>query len=268
MSTSPSSPNNVSIIWYIVATLLLIILIGASFVLSSLYTSQAQELVIGLLIILGVSVLTVLLFVVAAAFNSLHLSDPRQALGLPLGSVRALIALLLIIIWAIVSIFVFRFVAFGSGTPGVVASQDGIKLAQQLFTTMSTLVVAVSAFYFGSSSVAAAQQRALTSGAAVPVLLKVVPERGQQGQANMPLVIIGKNFLRAPKVVRFVMGSDDMVATGISITNTEVSLVDCTLTIKDDQKPGLWDLVVLNDDGNEYQLPKAFTIAPKIVQTP
>lgn len=257
-----SNAGNPSVLRYIVAAGVLIALVAAGFVIANYFVPQA-ELILGLIIILGVSLLTVLLFIVAAAFKTLQLSDSKQALGLPQGSVRALIALLLIIIWAIVSIYVFRFVAFGNSSGGA-ASADGIKLAQQLFTTMSTLVVAVSAFYFGSSSAA---QRTSTSGPIVPSLLKVVPERGLQGQADLSLVIVGKNFLRAPKSIRFVLGNESMIATGISITNTEVSLIDCTITIREDQQQGAWDLVVLNDDGNEYRLSRAFTVMPKISPT-
>jgi hypothetical protein len=213
---------------------------------------------LGLIIILGVSVLTVLLFVMAAAFSSLNLADPHEALGLPQGSVRALIALLLIIIWAIISIFVFRFVAFGVGGPNGKASDDGIKLAQQLFTTMSTLVVAVSAFYFGSSTAKA--RGALAPAHPQPVLLKIVPDTGKQGQADLPLTIIGKNFLHVPKSVQLVLGSDVILAKSVALHNTEVALISCTITIKDDQTPGQWDLLILSDDGNKYLLPKAFTV--------
>src|SRR5260370_16351490 len=85
----------------------------------------------------------------AVAYKSLELSDAREALGLPPGSVRAMIALLLIIIWAIVSIFVLRFIVVVG--PGA-ANSDASKLAQQLFTTMSTLVFAISAFYFATAA--------------------------------------------------------------------------------------------------------------------
>ncbi len=253
--SASSNASNPSVLRYVIAAGILIALVAAGFVIANYFVPQA-ELILGLIIILGVSLLTVLLFIVAAAFKTLQLSDGQQALGLPQGSVRALIALLLIIIWAIISIYVFRFVAFGNSSGGA-ASADGIKLAQQLFTTMSTLVVAVSAFYFGSSSAA---QRAPTSGTVVPSLLKVVPEKGLQGQVDLALVIVGKNFLRTPKAVRFVLGNESIFATGINITNTEVSLIDCTITIREDQQQGAWDLVVLNDDGNEYRLPKAFTV--------
>lgn len=249
--------------WYIVAAICIIIIIGigAGGILFS--SSQSYELILGLIIIFGSGVLTVLLFIMASAFSALKLTDTRQALGLPSGSVRAMIALLLIIIWAIVSIFVFRFVAFGNvgpNGPAGAASADGIKLAQQLFTTMSTLVVAVSAFYFGSS---AAARKDLIPAQTQPTILKVVPNIGKQGQGELPLTIVGKNFLQLPKSIRLILDTEVIIANGIVLNNTEVSLIDCNITINDNQTVGQWDLIITNDDGCEFRLPKAFTVMAK-----
>ncbi len=93
--------------------------------------------------------------------------------------------------------------------------------------------------------------------AQTPTILKVVPNTGKQGQAELPLTIIGKNFLPVPKSVRFVLDDHVMIAKGIVLNNTEVSLIDCTITITDDQQPGQWDVIVMNDDGSEIRLPKA-----------
>jgi len=85
--------------------------------------------------------------VVAVFFHGLQLNDKTEALGLPRGSIRAFIAIALILIFAIMSIYLYTAMSTGKGTP---ASAD---LAKQLVTTVSTLVVAISAFYFGSNSV-------------------------------------------------------------------------------------------------------------------
>jgi hypothetical protein len=52
----------------------------------------------------------IVLFIVAVGFTALKMNDPQQALGLPEGSVRAMIALLLIAIWIIISVFLFSVV--------------------------------------------------------------------------------------------------------------------------------------------------------------
>ena len=72
-----------------------------------LCSEKCQAILLGLIIILGASVLVLLLFVMAAGFNALGLNNPDESLGLPKGTVRAMIALLLIIVWVIVSIYLF-----------------------------------------------------------------------------------------------------------------------------------------------------------------
>ena len=82
------------------------------------------------------------------------LLDANQALGLPAGTIRALIALILILLFAIIGVHLFRMVGAldPAGTNAV--SAEGVALAQQLLTTVGTLVVAVSGFYFGTASAA------------------------------------------------------------------------------------------------------------------
>ncbi len=58
---------------------------------------KQPELITGLIIILGLGVLLVLLFIMAAGFSSLDIADKSQAMGLPEGSIRAIIALFLIV---------------------------------------------------------------------------------------------------------------------------------------------------------------------------
>src|SRR5205807_3929303 len=53
------------------------------------------------------------LFTVAAGFSAMKLTDPKQALGLPEGSIRAMIALVLIMIFIIFGIYLFRNVSGG-----------------------------------------------------------------------------------------------------------------------------------------------------------
>ena len=95
----------------------------------------------------------------------MDLTNQNEALGLPPGSIRALIALLLILIWVIVSIFLFTGIGQQNTTTSTVTNTatnttvtttngaaEAIKFGQQFYTTMSTLVVAIAAFYFGSST--------------------------------------------------------------------------------------------------------------------
>ncbi|HEX5808383.1 MAG TPA: hypothetical protein VFY25_06925, partial [Anaerolineales bacterium] len=102
------------------------------------------ELYMGMYIVLGIGVLLIMLTIMTIAFARLNLANSQQALGLPEGSIRALIALILLLVFIVLSIYIFRVV--GSSNPAM--NEDGAQLAQQLVTTLATLAVAVSGFYF------------------------------------------------------------------------------------------------------------------------
>jgi hypothetical protein len=165
--------------------------------------ARAAEVQLPLLLTGGVVALLLALVATTVAFAQLQLTDMTEALGLPRGSIRAVIALGLILIFAIMSIYIFNRFAVptvstlpnltqeqvdsipgreifavipistpppaATGTPGPtvpprfnvqrerVISETGEHIAQQVVTTVGTLVVAVSAFYFGATSVNAAR---------------------------------------------------------------------------------------------------------------
>jgi hypothetical protein len=230
-------------------TMVLLILIavclvaGVAFIMTQEQLFQgSNEARIGALIVLGVSLLLALLFIVAAGFKMMGLANRDGALGLPEGSIRALIALLLILIFIMMGIYLYRSVGYpsverlkplsasqvaqlpadrliasyqltttittynvvyqvsGNGAaaattvtltnvtldqvpPGAAIltksevgtiptyeavirigpSDKSTDLAQQLLTTLGTLVVAVAGFYFGSQAVAAARGEAAPS---------------------------------------------------------------------------------------------------------
>jgi hypothetical protein len=118
--------------------LLIVVMLGFPFFF--IIRSADFGIILPLLVVYGVVALLASLTVVAVVLAALNLSDPKGALGLPDGSVRALIALSLILIFTIVSVFLLWY-------PLANAQSD---LAKQILTTVSTLVVAVAGFYFGS----------------------------------------------------------------------------------------------------------------------
>jgi hypothetical protein len=73
------------------------------------------ELTLPLVVLVGVVVLLITLALVAVTFSILNMSDKGQALALPEGSVRAVIALMLLLIFAIAAFFLYSNVA-ASGT--------------------------------------------------------------------------------------------------------------------------------------------------------
>ena len=236
-----------------------------------------------------------MLFVVASGFSRLQLSDARQPLGLPEGSIRALIALFLILIFIIFGTYLFRVVGEGHSGPiesGPIemtreeslaraddvtrvekldngnynvwlarsarpraVSEDGIRLSQQLLTTVGTLVVAVAGFYFGSTAVSSAAAAVHGEARAEPVITTVTPATGPTG-GSVSLEIQGRDF-RMPRALRLVRGNEQIPATDVLASGTRIMG-----TVVLDQPSGgeNWDVVVEYKDGTEVRLAKVFAI--------
>jgi hypothetical protein len=203
------------------------------------------SIVVTLVVIASVIGLLAVLMMTALAFSSVKLSDSTQALGLPEGSVRAVIALSLIVIFVIVVVFLFGHLQPqiypmphltedqikaipGNLIAGDKRSEEDLKrkaaaalrakaadltkaqkledaqkaeeaaaardneaeaakglytidriveptrgsedFAKQIITTISTLVVSIAAFYFGSTTAISAAKSGAASGA--PVITK------------------------------------------------------------------------------------------------
>jgi len=176
---------------------------------------KTAEVVLGILLVIGVVLLVVTLSFATAVFKSLGLSDPKSALGLPEGSMQAVIALSLILIFLITSVLLYQQVSepYTIEETSLVITQDmldtfpndtivyiqrvnqtvnnetlfnvGLKkektetsedIAQQLITTVSTLVVAVAGFYFGSKTVTEARR----------AVVKEIPPEAKPPEAKPP----------------------------------------------------------------------------------
>lgn len=186
----------------VVAVIVMIAAFGGFFILNSLPTwLQANSQTIVVLLVAGLVSVTLLLYLGTIILRTAGLSSKKEALGMPEGSIRALIAMSLILMFAIIGVTVLY-----SGMGGEPIQSNGISQAElerlenvqiiaisvvdpaaspgterfnvtarpelspaghdfglQLLTTVSTLVVAVAGFYFGSRAVA---QGAKTAAAA------------------------------------------------------------------------------------------------------
>ena len=271
-----------------ICLLIVLMLIGLVILLLQPYQarSSVNEIELGVIIVLGVVLLMTMLFVMAAGYSQIGLTDNRQSLGLPEGSIRALIALMLIMLFMLTSIYLFRVVGQGFGVysiNGVTKDQvialgdrvvsvqpsasiagsldiivrsdvsnDGVKLAQQLLTTVGTLVVAVAGFYFGTSAVGAARGAVPAS----PAIRDIQPDQAKQGDV-VHAVVRGRDF-RSPTVVRLIRGSE--VIAGYNVLSND-SEIRCDFTV-DKAPDGKWALYVENQDGTSDQLSDAFTVIP------
>jgi hypothetical protein len=155
---------------------------------------RLPEIILTLVLVIGVVALISTLAGLVALLRAFGLASGTEALGLPPGSVRAILALMLVLIFAITSIFLYyNSVRGGTTSAGITAEQISLlpkdrivsiravpgpsggpapspavfdvdlqasaaseQLAQQLITLIGTLLTAVAAFYFGSSSVVTA----------------------------------------------------------------------------------------------------------------
>ncbi len=144
------------------------------------------EVFLVLLLIGGVIALIVALSIMVAIHGALRLSTSNHALGMPPGSIRAVLGLLLILIFAITSVFYYRQLSEpptvtilsltqaqlatipGNELVSVGPSESGEDLfdierriindasddyAKQTLTLLGTLITAVAGFYFGAKSV-------------------------------------------------------------------------------------------------------------------
>lgn len=273
----------------LVGMLLLIVGSGGYFInrLATITTTNPDpELKMGMLVVVAIATLMTVLFILAAGFSSMNLTDPRQALGLPEGSIRAMIALVLIMVFIIFGIYLFRNISAPINTYlGTVATTSDAKipadraaifqpaeggkyyvyvlepmtdearrLAQQLITTVGTLVVAIASFYFGSTLTSLAAKKEREEAPAAPMIKDVSPREGAKG-SQISLGIDGSGF-KSPKAVRLLRGDEAMVGTEVLSSATRIQ---CRILI--DKDPGRkWDIAVENEDGTKAKLAEAFNI--------
>jgi hypothetical protein len=249
------------------------------------------EIVLGAALVIGVIALIIALTFMTVIFKSLNLTNSENSLGLPEGSIRAVIALSLILIFMISSVFLYYQVENGGRytSEGVTQAQidnmspDGIvsidrvgtyhnesiftvtrlvenqtseDIAKQIITTVSTLVVAIAGFYFGTKAVGAVKAAPEVSS---PVIRRIETTELKQGEEKKEFKIFGKNFELA-KEVKLVRDSGPIECTDIKSNATEIT---CSLKINDDAQPGKYTVHVKNSDGGEDRLEDAFEVKPK-----
>jgi hypothetical protein len=95
------------------------------------WTDKGQNPVVSLTVLAlgGVLALIAILALIATTFSALNLTDRSQALGLPEGTIRAVIALSLIMIFVISALFLFGKLTDAT-SPGAVAELKGVTMKQ------------------------------------------------------------------------------------------------------------------------------------------
>ncbi|MCA9941744.1 MAG: hypothetical protein KC418_24055 [Anaerolineales bacterium] len=255
------------------------------------------EIALTFLIIGNLVVLLMGLVTLALIFSALGVTDGRFALSFPEGTVRAIIALGLILIFVTTSVFLFsqlESTVTVDRVPASMVSQlggqimamepvdvqvkaDGTEevlsynvqvvrevgegkqdLAQTLTTTISTLVVAVAGFYFGTRAVQTAREAVAASEPVFHYLEPNQKPKPTQDEA-WALTAHGTDF-QLVKVMKLTKAnSSDLVARAVS-TNGAGTEIKGTFDFKPDTATGKWDLVVQFTDGAELLAREAFTL--------
>jgi hypothetical protein len=214
-----------------------------------------------LIVIVGVTLLLIVIALVAFTFSRIGLTSAGEALGLPDGSVRAIIALMLLVIFSIMSIFLYDSIATREPQTLSHVSQTGLNdmrshvmvirqepeeqaggattdktfivtyrelngpaddIAKQLIVMLGTLVTAVASLYFGSASVASASAAVSGLKPGGPVATSISPSPIQATGVDQPLIIVGTNLNGVTELHLEQKGQPDIDATDLKAAATSV----------------------------------------------
>jgi Clc-like len=139
-----------------------------------LVVNTGTALGLPVLALLSIILLLGALLIFTTLINAIGLSNKNSALGLPDGSVRAILALALLGLFAILTSSVL------AGHPKADSQVD--EFGKQMLTLVGTLMTAVISFYFGSSTTPPAER----GGAPPPAQTGGAPPPAQTGGAPPP----------------------------------------------------------------------------------
>jgi hypothetical protein len=251
------------------------------------------EIVLPLIVIVGVVALLATLAIAAATFGLFEIADKGQALGLPAGSVQAVIALSLIMIFAVVALYassstasqeltstgltavevksipadqiISKQVEKGGKAPTykVVRSVEDENLKDintQLLTTVSTLVIAVAGFYFGSKSVQEGNQAAIAAAGPNRRLEVIEPRSPHTRYPDLPPLAIKVQAVPPSAPIRWKLLGDPEGELARhpdgSFTYTEgegKKKGSATLYFEQVEDPGVSDSLVVNFSEREEE---------------
>lgn len=246
------------------------------------------EITLPILLVGGVLTVVLVLVIAVLLLSQCGLTDKSEALGLPPGSIRAVIALLLILIFGVTGLFLFGSYDGGETTTAnlteaqvaqipveQIVSQElstqrlpsGARLirvernlplgegarefATQLFTAVSTLVSAIAAFYFGTKAVAR------TTSVATP-LSPTIRKPDEGSTTRSPVDISGSAQPKASVAVRDKQANDKELGT----TKAD-SMGDWSMQLELKPGPQVIHVVATTEAGTSPpSSPRTFTVTP------
>ncbi len=196
-----------------------------------------------LVIIAAFGVLTLIIFLkyadLARFKDKLESLEDIPALGLAKGSVRAFLA--------------FGFlIGFGLFIYYTLSSEDTSNMA--IFTALCTIISAVVGFYFGSKTAMAAQT---VASQAAPEIIAIEPGKGKVG-SDVKITNLSGNGFRSGASVYLVLGTDKIFAENVTVI--QPTKIKCMFKLLKTAKPGKWDVVVTNPDGQQGILDDGFEV--------
>jgi hypothetical protein len=266
-----------------IGALVLVVLLCGIFWLLTRLAPQGDGGSLPLLAIGGVVVLIFMLAAVAMVFAALGLSNRELAMGLPEGSIRAVIALSLIVLFSILSIFLYQGVSRGNvvtiaemsaadraqfikdhtnavdlqsvptkGKDGFFdvsyrsANPASDDFAKQLLVLLGTLMTAITSFYLGAGTVTSAVKNGNYPGgpaAPAPSPASVQPTTHSIAAGALDLTINGTDLNVITHVRIVKAGSPAIVGTNVMSSPNQVT---CTFDLSQASQ-GVWDIEM--DDG-------------------
>ncbi|WP_404926299.1 hypothetical protein [Mesorhizobium sp. ORM16] len=247
------------------------------------------------LAITGIMVLLASLALVAVTFSYMGIGDKTQALALPEGSVRAVIALCLLVLFAILSIYLYGKLAnplpiqslaeltasdkdnlIKSLSPGDVVSVAGsdakgftvyvrqsvrpesIDFAKQILVMLGTLVASISSFYFGSRTAEASVSKVMgvPLADAQPSVSSVSPTSIVRSTVAKSLLIFGQN-LGGVQNVSLVNGTAVIRASGVTATPGGVI---CDVKVGADAAVGAWSVSLADTTGKTFMASQTIAV--------
>lgn len=201
------------------------------------------------LVITGVMALFASLALVAVTFSVAGLSDETQALGLPEGSVRAAIALSLIVIFAITVIY------FYGSMRDLPKESASVDFAKQVFAVVGTLMTSVSSFYFATRATTLTAKPSVST----PSLTSIAPTQASKAAGAVVSIKISGTDLQLAKTVNLEMGASKV--QGMNVLSNDVC-VTCEFMIDPALTQGKYDVMVTTTDGAAAKLLGAFEVLP------
>ncbi|HET7433618.1 MAG TPA: hypothetical protein VFN10_02780 [Thermoanaerobaculia bacterium] len=216
--------------------ILLTIIIVLPQIAGSFHTEMTM-LVVGAMI-----AIVAMLAYLALAFGSQGVHDRKQALALPEGSVRALFTLLLLVLFAVITLHFFE--ALGKAA----RDEPRVDFAKQVVSLVGTLLTSAASFYFASRTSAEATNDE-------PAIFGSSSGGASRGQSTT--VTLAGRHLGNVTAVSLARGQETIAGTNITAAENRVV---ADFAIPAGAMPGDWDVVADTSDKRTIRFASALRV--------